>query len=153
MRAPDIPSPIEPTRTPAVHFPSGATDCHAHVFGPQDRFPLLEKTHFVPQLCPLQRYSTMLRALGCERAVLVQPSVYGTDNSAIEDALAQSWEVELRAVAVVSPAITDRELERLHSLGFRGIRFNTTSATRGLKLTDARAMADRIGHLGWHLQF
>jgi len=153
MRAPDIPSPIEPTRMPAVHFPSGATDCHAHVFGPQDRFPLLEKTHFVPHLCPLQRYSTMLRALGCERAVLVQPSVYGTDNSAIEDALAQSWEVELRAVAVVSPAITDLELERLHSLGFRGIRFNTTSATRGLKLTDARAMADRIGHLGWHLQF
>ena len=42
MRAPDIPSPIEPTRTPAVRFPSGATDCHAHVFGPQDRFPLLE---------------------------------------------------------------------------------------------------------------
>ena len=153
MRAPDIPLPIEPTRTPAVRFPSGATDCHAHVFGSQGRYPLLKMTHFVPHLCPLPRYATMLRALGCERAVLVQPSVYGTDNSAIEDALVQNCDIELRAVAVVNPDISDEELERLHGLGFRGIRFNTASATRGLKLTDARALADRIRHLGWHLQF
>jgi predicted TIM-barrel fold metal-dependent hydrolase len=82
----------------------------------------------------------------------VQPSVYGTDNAAIEAALAQSG-MEMRAVAVVSPDITDRELERLHGLGFRGIRINTASWTQGLKLTDARKLAERIRHLGWHLQF
>jgi predicted TIM-barrel fold metal-dependent hydrolase len=58
--------------------------------------------------------------------VLVQPSVYGTDNSAIEEAL-QSNEFELRAIAVVSESITDKEIERLHALGFRGIRINTAS--------------------------
>jgi predicted TIM-barrel fold metal-dependent hydrolase len=151
-RPPDIPPPVSPTRKPEVRFPAGATDCHAHVFGPQERYPLLPATHFVPHVTDWPRYRDMLASIGCERAVLVQPSVYGTDNAAIEAALAQSG-MEMRAVAVVSPDITDRELERLHGLGFRGIRINTASWTQGLKLTDARKLAERIRHLGWHLQF
>ena len=152
MRSPNIPEPITDTRTPNVRFPRKATDCHAHVFGPQARFPLLPKTHFVPHECPLPSYVQMLRAIGCERAVLVQPSVYGTDNSAIEEAL-QSNEFELRGVAVVSESITDKEIERLHTLGFRGIRINTASGTPGLRLEHARRLADRIRERGWHLQF
>ena len=151
-RKPDIPLPVTPTRTPRVRFPAGSTDCHAHVFGPQERFPLLPATHFVPHVTDLPQYCTMLRAIGCDRAVLVQPSVYGTDNSAIEEALAQS-DIALRAVAVVAPDIADRELERLHELGFRGIRINTASWTQGLRLSDARRLAERIRHMGWHLQF
>ena len=152
MRSPNIPEPITDTRIPNVRFPHKATDCHAHVFGPQARFPLLPKTHFVPHECPLPAYVQMLRAIGCERAVLVQPSVYGTDNSAIEEAL-QSNEFELRGIAVVSESITDKEIERLHALGFRGIRINTASGTPGLRLEHARRLADRIRELGWHLQF
>ena len=152
MRAPDIPAPITPTRRPRVRFPAGATDCHAHVFGAQARYPLLPATHFVPHECPWPAYANMLRSIGCERAVLVQPSVYGTDNSAIEDTL-KSADMPLRAIAVVAPEIADKELERLHGLGFRGIRINTASGTRGLGLTHARALAERIKPLGWHLQF
>ena len=152
LRSPDIPPPVAPTRTPRVKFPAGATDCHAHVFGPQARYPLLPATHFVPHVCVWQDYREMLRSIGCQRAVLVQPSVYGTDNAAIEEALAQS-DIEMRAVAVVSPDIADGELERLHGLGFRGIRINTASWTQGLKLADAQSLALRIRHLGWHLQF
>ncbi len=145
-------NPIAETKRPRVAFPRGATDCHAHIFGPQDRYPLLPKTHFVPPVCSLSDYVRMLRTLGCERAVLVQPSVYGTDNIAIEEAL-QSGEFPLRGVAVVGADITDRELERLHAIGFRGIRINTASATPGLKIEDAPRIAERIRHLGWHLQF
>lgn len=145
-------SPIAETKRPRVTFPPGATDCHAHIFGPQDRYPLLPRTHFVPPVCTLADYVKMLRTIGCERAVLVQPSVYGTDNTAIEEAL-QSDEFPLRGVAVVSADVTDRELERLHAIGFRGIRVNTASATPGLKLEDAARIAERIKALGWHLQF
>lgn len=152
MRAPDIPSPVAATKQPQVSFPRGATDCHAHIFGPQDRYPLLPRTHFVPHECPLSDYVRMLRTLGCERAVLVQPSVYGTDNTAIEEAL-QSGAFNLRGVAVVSEDVTDNELERLHAIGFRGIRINTASATPGLKLEHAARIAQRIKPLGWHLQF
>ena len=152
VRAPNIPAPISETCAPAVALPPLATDCHAHIFGPQARFPLLPETHFIPHEAPLASYLAMLRKLGCERAVLVQPSVYGTDNSAIEEAL-QSQEFALRGVAVVSESVSDAELERLHALGFRGIRINTASGTPGLRLEHAKRLAERIKHLGWHLQF
>lgn len=93
-----------------------------------------------------------LRTIGCERAVLVQPSVYGTDNSMIADAI-KSGTFPLRGVAVVSEDIADRALEDLHAAGFRGIRINTASGTPGLKLEHAPRLAARIKPLGWHLQF
>ena len=153
-RAPDIPAPIFPTRSPRTPFPPGATDCHAHLFGPQARYPLLPQTHFVPHECLLEDYVRMLDVIGCQRAVLIQPSVYGVRNDVIEDALEHAPEaIALRAVAVVEPDITERELERLHGLGFRGIRINLAAGTSGLRLSDARALADRIRAFGWHLQF
>jgi 2-pyrone-4,6-dicarboxylate lactonase len=152
VRLPDIPAPLEPVRRPELRMPAGATDCHAHVFGAQDRYPLLPETHFVPHESAWPGYSAMLRSIGCERAVLVQPSVYGTDNAAIEDTLASPHGMDLRAIAVVSPDVADAELQRLHDLGFRGIRMNLASATRGLRQEHARPLAEKIRHLGWHLQ-
>ncbi|HEV2009060.1 MAG TPA: amidohydrolase family protein [Burkholderiales bacterium] len=152
MQTPNIPPPVHDTRAPKIKFPPKACDCHAHIFGPQSRYRLLPKTHFVPHENPLSDYVRMLRTLGCERGVLVQPSVYGTDNTLIAEAL-QSGEFALRGVAVVAPDVSDRELEHLHAAGFRGIRINTASATPGLKITDAPRLAARIKPLGWHLQF
>jgi 2-pyrone-4,6-dicarboxylate lactonase len=106
----------------------------------------------VPPDCLLHDYIRMLRTIGCERAVLVQPSIYGTDNTAIVEAL-RSDAFPMRAVAVVSENVSDRELEDLHAVGFRGIRINTASGTPGLKLEHAPRLASRIKPLGWHLQF
>lgn len=154
QRAPDIPAPIVPTRSPRTRFPRDATDCHAHLFGAQARYPLLSQTHFVPHECVLEDYVRMLEAIGCHRAVLVQPSVYGTRNDVIEEALKCPPDgIALRAVAVVDRHIGDLELERLHGLGFRGIRINLAAGTSGLRLSDARALAPRIRAFGWHLQF
>jgi 2-pyrone-4,6-dicarboxylate lactonase len=154
QRAPNIPAPIVPARMPRTQFPPGATDCHAHLFGPQARYPLLPQTHFVPHECLLEDYIRTLTSIGCQRAVLIQPSVYGSRNDLIEDALARAPEgVSLRGVAVVDPDIGEYELERLHGLGFRGIRINLAAGTSGLQLSDARLLADRIRSFGWHLQF
>jgi len=106
----------------------------------------------VPPLCPLPDYIKMLRTIGCERAVLVQASVNGTDNSMIAEAI-KSGSFPLRGVAVVSEEVTDRQLEDLHAAGFRGIRINVASGTPGLKLEHAPRLAQRIKPLGWHLQF
>ena len=152
IRKPDIPPPAANPHPPKFKFPAGACDCHAHIFGPQERYPLLPKTHFVPHVNPLPDYLRHLRNLGCERGVLVQPSVYGTDNALITEAL-QAKSFDLRAVAVVAADISDRDLEKLHAAGYRGIRINTASATPGLKLADAPKLAARIKPLGWHLQF
>ena len=150
MPKPDIPPPVPNPRPPRVRFPPQACDCHAHIFVPEAK--LLPKTHFVPHANLLSDYIRMLRVIGCERAVLVQPSVYGTDNTAIARAL-QSGVFEMRGVAVVAADVSDRELEHLHAAGFRGVRINTASATPGLKLEHAADLARRIKPLGWHLQF
>ena len=149
---PDIPPPVATTRTPRVRFPDHACDCHAHVFGPPEREHLLPDTHFLPNECPLPDYLRMLGVLGVQRAVLIQPSVYGTDNSLIAQALTGGG-FDLRAVAVVDPDIGQAELEAMHRQGFRAVRVNTASATPGLQLRHVPALIERIRPLGWHLQF
>jgi predicted TIM-barrel fold metal-dependent hydrolase len=140
------------TRTPRTRFPAGATDCHAHVFGPQSRYPFAPDASYIPPDALPADYAKMLRTIGCERAVLVQPSVYGTDNRAMLDAL-RSGIFPFRGVAVVGENIRDRELDDMHAAGVRGIRVNLASETKGLTLTDARRFAPRLRARGWHIQF
>jgi len=92
----------------------------------------------------------MLRALGVERAVLVQPSVYGTDNRRLLDAI-KSAKLEMRGVVVLPEAVTDHELDAMHRIGVRGIRANLIRGDRS-ELERAARLAARIARLGWHLQ-
>lgn len=151
-RTPTIPGPDPGTRRPVLKLPSGACDCHAHVFGPQQRFPYAPNAGYIPPDAPPEAYVRMLRTLGCERAVLVQPSVYATDNSAMLDAM-RSGIFAFRGVAVVNEDISERELEDMHRAGVRGVRINLASATPGLTLEQAPRLAPRLKALGWHLQF
>jgi 2-pyrone-4,6-dicarboxylate lactonase len=152
VRQPTLPGPDPHTRQPAVKFPTGSCDCHAHVFGPQTRFPYLEKAAYIPPDATPEQYARMLRTIGCDRAVLVQPSVYGTDNSCMIAALS-SGVFKFRGVAVVEENISDAELEDMDDAGVRGVRINLASATPGLTLAQAPRLASRLQELGWHLQF
>jgi len=147
-----IPGPDPTTRRPRVRFPAGACDCHAHVFGPQGRFPYLPDAAYIPPDALPQDSARMLSTIGCQRAVLVQPSVYGTDNRCMVAALT-SGVFTLRGVAVVNENIRDTELEALHRTGVRGVRINVASKTAGLSMEQAPRLAARIKPLGWHLQF
>lgn len=91
--------------------------------------------------------------VGIERVVFVQPSVYGTDNSAILDAMAEIPE-RARAVVALDMAVTDDELVDLDSRGVRGVRLNLED--RGgmpIAMSDIPQLAARIAGLGWHLEF
>src|SRR5687767_3042903 len=99
-RTPTLPGPVPDTRKARFAMPPGSCDCHAHVFGPQRRFPYLPNAAYIPQDATPTDYARMLRTIDCERAVLVQPSVYGTDNSAMIDAL-RSGVFSFRGIAVV----------------------------------------------------
>jgi len=152
VRAANIPGFIPYTAAPKTRFPAGATDCHAHVFGPQQKFPYVANAAYIPPDALTADYVAMLKNNGCDRGVLVQPSVYGTDNSAMVDALRSGLHT-LRGIAVVAADISDRELEDLHAAGVRGVRINLASATEGLTLADGARLAPRLKALGWHLQF
>mgnify|MGYP003349677139 CR=1 FL=1 len=105
---------------PKVRFPAGATDCHAHVFGPQSQFPYLPGAAYIPPDATPHDYARMLTTIGCQRAVLVQPSVYGSDNTVMLDAMRVAGG-KFRGVAVVENDVADSELATLNAAGVRGV--------------------------------
>lgn len=149
--APTIPGPIADTRKPKFVMPRGACDCHAHLFGPQAKYAYAANRRYTPPDATADDYIKMLRSIGVDRAVLVQPSVYMTDNTVILDALAEN-KFPFRAVAVVNDEVSDAELARMHKLGVRGLRLNLRNSN-GAPGDLAPRLAARIAPLGWHLQF
>ena len=69
-------------------FP-GTTDCHVHIIGPADKYPMVPNRTYTPPAATVAQLKAMHARLGISRTVLVQPSFYGTDNSCMLDALAQ----------------------------------------------------------------
>jgi 2-pyrone-4,6-dicarboxylate lactonase len=112
-------NPSKPRYAP----PPGAVDAHCHVFGPMALHPFSPKAKYLPEDAGPEMLFALRDHLGFERNVIVQASCHGTDNSATLDAIAKSNGMA-RGVAVVDPAISEAELQRLHDGGIRGIRFN-----------------------------
>ncbi len=157
MRPQDLPCPA-PDRTPLAPrtlFPGRACDTHAHICGPAAAFPYAEERIYTPPDSTLTDYLHLLEVLGVERAVLVQPSVYGNDNRALLDALALE-KTGLRGVAVVDPAIGLDDIRDYDNAGIRGIRLNVVdhSGERNvMPVDDVRRLAALIAPFGWHIEF
>jgi hypothetical protein len=98
---------------PGFAIPADACDTHAHVIGPADRFPMVANRSYTPPAAPEAAYLGMLDSLGMARGVLIQISVYGTDNRCMVESL-KAHPKRLRGVAVVAPDVGDAELEALH---------------------------------------
>lgn len=139
---------------PGIALPAGACDCHTHVVGDARAWPMVADRHYTPGPASVSDLRQHLRRLGLQRAVIVQPSFYGTDNGCLLAAL-EELQGAGRGVAVVDDAITDTGLRELHARGIRGLRVNVESAgirdPRALAAAFAR-WAGRIAPLGWHLQ-
>jgi 2-pyrone-4,6-dicarboxylate lactonase len=154
----DIPvcAPPDPhPTTPKFQFPPLACDCHAHICGPQSVYTYIPERIYSPPDALLPPYRSLLATLGCERAVLVQPSFYGTDNSAMLAAMKAAGPA-FRGVAVIGDAVTVHELEALHAAGIRGARLNIVDVREGkgqLPMERITRLADRIKPFGWHIEF
>ncbi|WP_170765870.1 amidohydrolase family protein [Ruegeria lacuscaerulensis] len=150
---PQIPAcagPDPAPRAPQFAMPPLACDCHSHVFGPQEKYPMVPDRFYTPPEASLASYEHLLTTLGFERAVIVQPSIYGTDNRATLEA-AEADREQYRAIVVVDGAVTEEQLQQMHDQGARGVRANLLFS--GDKaMAEVRAIADRIAPLGWHLQ-
>lgn len=147
---PCLPS-LDVTPQPSWRGPAGSCDCHFHIFGPYDRFPLDAGRHYDPPEALIPAYLRVAKALGIDRMVIVQPSVYGTDNECSLDAAAQFGLDRARVVAVIDDGISDAGLRDLHARGTRGVRFNAVSGN-GTPIEQLDTLARRIATLGWHLQ-
>ena len=133
-------------------MPAGACDTHAHVISPSPDYPMAASRSYTPPPAPEEAYLAQLAATGCDRGVLVQISVYGTNNRYLLEVLSRHPD-QLRGVAVATPEITDRELEAMHANGIRGLRINVSFPGAGLSFDAMEVLAKRIAPLGWHMQF
>src|SRR5436190_3115266 len=141
-------------RAPREPLPAHAADCHMHVFGPFDRFPLATERAYNVAEAPLAAHERMKSQVGLERTVFIQASGHGTDNRAMLAALAEIGP-RGRGVAVVAPQTPLAELQRMHKAGVRGLRLNLcTFAGRHVGEPSAllRTYERLIAPLGWHLQ-
>ena len=89
--------------------------------------------------------------LGLERAVLVNASCHGSDNTVIVDAIAQSGG-KYRGVANSDDSFTEKDFETLHEQGFRGVRFNFVKHLGGVPdMGEFHRTIERVKPLGWHV--
>ena len=136
---------------PRFEVPKNACDCHAHIIGPTTRFPFVESRSFTPPDALVQDYQSMLGTLGIERGVIVQPSVYGTDNSCTLAALIALGLDRARGIAAIDESISMAELRELDAAGFKGARF-ITMAKGGARIEHLQGVGKKIAPLGWHIE-
>lgn len=143
------------TLTP-VNFdvPPGVCDCHTHIFGDSRRFPFAAGRTYTPEPASLDALRALYRTLHTSRVVIVQPSVYGTDNACILDAIRQLAPLA-RGVAVIDDTTPESALDEMERAGIRGIRLNleTTGQTDpGAARRRFQRAVDRIKGRNWHVQ-
>ena len=135
-------------------LPPGACDCHVHVFADPKEFPYFAGRVYTPELASPEALANLHRALHLQRVVVVQPSVYGTDNSATLYGM-KARGTDARGVAVIDEKTPDSELDAMGRAGIRGIRLNL--ATAGIESPAVgrdrlQKAIERIARREWHVQ-
>ncbi|BDC48572.1 hydrolase [Bryobacterales bacterium F-183] len=149
------PGPKQPPPQPRTRVgfvvPRGACDCHTHIFGDPATFPFFEGRKYTPSPALPSDLKRMHKALrDVERVVIVQPSVYGTDNRATLWGMREmGGPKRARGIAVIDPAtVTTADLRDMDRQGIRGIRINATPIVPE-QLRQAFAKAKEQN---WHVQ-
>lgn len=134
--------------------PPDACDCHTHIFGDSARFPFAPRRTYTPERASVDEIRALHRALHTSRVVIVQPSVYGTDNACTLDAIRQLGP-SARGVAVIDDKTPESILDEMSRAGVRGIRLNLETGG----LTDPvvarqrfQRAVERIRGRNWHIQ-
>ncbi|MEN9970053.1 MAG: 2-pyrone-4,6-dicarbaxylate hydrolase [Actinomycetota bacterium] len=136
---------------PKFVVPAGAVDAHCHVFGPGDVFPFAPERKYTPCDASREQLFVLRDFLGFQKNVVVQATCHGSDNSALLDVLEHSNDMA-RGVVTVKADVTEAELERMHALGVRGVRFNYVKRLVDPKPDEYyRGIIEKIKPLGWHV--
>jgi len=139
-------------------LPANGCDCHVHVFGPFDRFPLDPRRTYTPGPASVEQLCALQKRLGLRRVVIVQASPQGDDNACLVDALQRinaAGVIQARGVAVISEQTSDAQLRQMHQAGVRGVRVNLESAGEHnpeVAVALMRWAAQRVALYGWHVQ-
>ena len=144
----------QPRTATGFAVPADACDCHVHVFGRAAEFPFAARRGYTPPPASTEELLALQRALSLSRVVIVQPSVYGSDNSCTLDGMRRLGH-RARGVAVIDAATSNAALDEMHQGGVRGIRVNLETAGEtdpGAARRNLLAAVERVSPLGWHVQ-
>src|SRR3984893_13427303 len=136
---------------PSFQLPDNATDCHMHLFGDLSRFPCVSDRDYTPAEAGMADARKMYGIQGIRRFVAMLPRVYGTDNRCQLE-FGAALGLPFRAVVVLPSDTPDKELDRLHELGVRGIRY-ILAHPGALNVAHLERSADQANARGWHLEF
>jgi predicted TIM-barrel fold metal-dependent hydrolase len=132
--------------------PQGAVDCHHHIF--DSRFPYSPTRRYTPPSATVADLQAFHAKIGISRTVIVQASVFGTDNRCMMDALKQLGE-NARGVAVIDRTFSASQLDDLSAGGVRGVRINLeTGKDRDLNYAARRfdETVQQIAGRDWFIQ-
>jgi 2-pyrone-4,6-dicarboxylate lactonase len=155
MEIRDCIAPDRNPRKPRLALPKGSIDTHVHVFEPG--YAMSPARGYNPPDSTLADLKHLHATLGIDRVVFTQPSVYGTDNSAILDGMAalnRETPNRARSVVAVDLDVSDAELQQMERAGARGIRLNLDNkGGMPIELNDIPELEARMKPLKWHLEF
>jgi predicted TIM-barrel fold metal-dependent hydrolase len=144
----------QPATSVDFEVPAGACDCHTHIHGDPERFPLFSGRAYTPEMALPEEMAALHDALHIQRVVIVTPSIYGTDNSTTLYGMSARG-ADARGVAVIDEKTTESELDALDQAGVRGIRLNL--ATAGISDPSIgrqrfQMAVERVRSRNWHIQ-
>jgi predicted TIM-barrel fold metal-dependent hydrolase len=141
----------------AVDFdvPKGACDCHTHIFGDPQKFPWAAGRVYTPEQASIAEMRSLHKALHTDRVVIVNPSVYGTDDSCTLDAI-KKLGPGARGIATVDDTISNATLDEMHKGEIRGIRINLETAGQSDPALAHQRLAKAIERVksrpAWHVE-
>lgn len=155
---PENPETAAPSPTPSPPFdriPKGAWDSHMHVLDPD--YPLSPHAAYTPPRASLPAAQALQATLNISKTVLVQPSIYGTDNACLLDALRALGPDRAAGVVAFEPgAVPGSTLREWHALGVRGVRVNLASVGQDATGPELEGLlgkyAAECAPLGWSVQ-
>lgn len=129
-------------------------DCHTHVFGPYDRYPLAAERAYTPPEAPADAHAHHLKHIGLQHGVLVHPSAYGVDHSLVLETLAAR--PNLRGVLVANSG-TLPGLRDLRQRGVRALRYSARGGAASnfagsASFGDLQAMGGDLADAGLHAE-
>ena len=144
-------APDKNTRESIYKAPHNACDAHCHIFGPHSTFPYSKKATYWPPDAPQNDLRTMHDKLNIQRAVLVQASCHGIDNSAMIDAI-QKNPKRYKGVCIADDSFSIEDFKYLDENGVKGVRFNFVAHLGGAPdLKVMQSVIEKVTPLGWHL--
>jgi len=148
---PHCSAPDAEVSAPDFELPENACDCHFHIFDEPSK-QVLPRTYTAPPV-PLEQLIRVHNILGISRSVVVQPSIYGTDNrttlSALESTHTQAN--SMKAIVVIEDSTSFATLTKLKNAGAVGCRVNLLFQSNA-QIANLKSLALKAAELDWHVQ-